>query len=139
MSIIKEFKQFAIKGNVVDLAIGVIIGASFGKIVTSFVDDLIMPPIGYILGGIDFSKKNWVIRPEDEVHKIEEVSVKYGIFINTVIQFIIVAFCIFLLVKIINALRIKEEEIAAAAPPPPPSKEEILLTEIRDILKNQQR
>jgi len=139
MSFIKEFKQFIIKGNVVDLAVGVIIGASFGKIVISFVDDLIMPPIGYILGGIDFSKKKWVIKPEDELHKIAEVSVKYGSFVNTIIQFIIIAFCIFILVKIINALRIREEEEAAAAPPPPPSKEEILLTEIRDILKNQQR
>jgi large conductance mechanosensitive channel len=136
MSIIKEFKQFAIKGNVVDLAVGVIIGAAFGKIVTSFVDDLIMPPVGYVLGGIDFSKKKWVIKPEDPSHKIAEVSVKYGLFINAIIQFLIVAFCVFLLVKIINALRMKEEEVAAAAPPP---KEEILLTEIRDILKSQQR
>ena len=139
MSFIKEFKQFAVKGNVVDLAVGVIIGASFGKIVTSFVDDLIMPPIGYILGGIDFSKKKWIIKPEDQLHKVAEVSVKYGSFINTIIQFVIVAFCIFLLVKIINALRVKEEVAAAAAPPPPPSNEEILLTEIRDLLKNQQR
>ncbi len=133
MGIIKEFKQFAIKGNVVDLAVGVVIGASFGKIVTSFVDDLIMPPIGYIMGGIDFSKKKWIIKPEDGAHKIADVSVKYGNFINIIIQFIIIAFCIFILVKILNSLRNKEE-----AATPPPSKEEILLTEIRDILKNQQ-
>lgn len=138
MSFIKEFKQFAVRGNVVDLAVGVIIGAAFGKIVTSFVDDLIMPPIGYITGGIDFSKKKWVIKPEDSLNKVAEVSVKYGNFINTVIQFLIVAFCIFLLVKLINSLRVKEEVAAAAAPPPPPSREEILLAEIRDILKKQQ-
>lgn len=138
MSFIKEFKQFAVRGNVVDLAVGVIIGAAFGKIVTSFVDDLIMPPIGYITGGIDFSKKKWVIKPEDTVHKVTEVSIKYGNFINTIIQFLIIAFCIFLLVKLINSLRVKEEVAAAAAPPPPPTREEILLAEIRDILKKQQ-
>lgn len=137
MGFVKEFKQFAIKGNVVDLAVGVIIGAAFGKIVTSFVDDLIMPPIGYIIGGIDFAHKKWVLKPADEAHKIVEISVKYGSFINTIIQFLIIAFCIFILVKLINALRVKEEAAAAAAPPPPPTKEELLLAEIRDILKKQ--
>ncbi len=137
MGFVKEFKQFAVRGNVVDLAVGVIIGAAFSKIVTSFVDDVVMPPIGYIAGGIDFSMKKWVLKPADEASSIAEVSMKYGSFINTIIQFLIVAFCIFLFVKLINTLRAKEENDAAAAPPPPPSKEEILLAEIRDILKNQ--
>ena len=138
MGFVKEFKQFAIKGNVVDLAVGVIIGAAFSKIVTSFVEDIILPPVGYILGGIDFSNKKWVIKPADEAHKIAEVSLKYGNFINAIIQFVIVAFCIFILVKLINSLRVKEEEAAAAAPPPPATPEELLLAEIRDILKKQQ-
>ena len=132
---IKEFKEFAMRGSVLDLAIGVIIGAAFGKIVTSLVDDVLMPPIGYISGGIDFSNMRWVIKPGDEVNKIAEVSIRYGNFINTVIQFLIVAFCIFLIVKGINSL--KREKAAAPEIPPAPTKEEVLLTEIRDVLRSQ--
>lgn len=132
---IKEFKEFAMRGSVMDLAIGVIIGAAFGKIVTSLVDDILMPPIGYISGGIDFSNMRWVIEPGDEANNITEVAVRYGNFINTVIQFLIVAFCIFLVVKGINSL--KREKAAAPEVPPAPTKEEVLLTEIRDAIRGQ--
>ena len=137
MSIVKEFKEFAVKGNVIDLAVGVIIGAAFGKIVTSLVDDIIMPPIGYLTGGIDFGDKALILKEGDAANKIAEVSIKYGQFLNTLIQFIIVAFCIFLIVKAINAMK-RKEEVAPAAPAPP-SKEEVLLTQIRDILKEKNR
>lgn len=133
MSIVKEFKEFAVRGNVIDLAVGVIIGAAFGKIVTSLVDDIIMPPIGYLTGGIDFADKVLILKEGDAANKIAEVSVKYGQFLNTLIQFLIVAFCIFLIVKAINSLKRKEE--VAPTVPAPPSKEEVLLTQIRDILK----
>jgi large conductance mechanosensitive channel len=95
MGFVKEFKEFAMRGNVIDLAVGVIIGASFGKIVTALVDDVLMPPIGYITGGIDFANKKIVLKPADELHKVSEVAIKYGSFINTVIQFLVVAFCVF--------------------------------------------
>ena len=136
MSVIKEFKEFISKGNVIDLAVGVIIGASFGKIITSLVDDLIMPPLGYLLGGVDFADKKIVLVAADTANKVEEVAVRYGNFINTLIQFLIVAFCIFGVIKAINSLKRKEEiaPVAAALP----SKEELLLTDIRDILKNRQ-
>lgn len=137
MSIVKEFKEFAVKGNVIDLAVGVIIGAAFGKIVTSLVDDIIMPPIGYLTGGIDFGDKALILKEGDAANKIADVSIKYGQFLNTLIQFIIVAFCIFLIVKAINAMK-RKEEVAPAAPVPP-SKEEVLLTQIRDILKEKNR
>jgi large conductance mechanosensitive channel len=132
MAFIKEFKEFAMRGNVVDLAVGVIIGAAFGKIVTSLVNDVIMPPIGYITGGVDFSDKKFVLKPGDPIAKIEEVAVHYGNFINSIIQFLIVALCIFLVVKMINSLKREKEE--APGVPPAPTKEEVLLTEIRDIL-----
>ena len=132
MSIVKEFKEFAVKGNVVDLAVGVIIGAAFGKIVTSLVNDIIMPPIGYITGGIDFSDKKKILIAADPTKKIAEVAIHYGTFINTIIQFLIIAFCIFMVIKGIMALKRKEEEAPAA--PPEPTKEEVLLTEIRDLL-----
>jgi large conductance mechanosensitive channel len=135
MGFAKEFKEFAVKGNVVDLAVGVIIGAAFGKIVTSLVTDVIMPPIGYITGGIDFADLKKVLKPGDPAHKIPEVAIHYGNFINSIIQFLIIAFCIFLVVKAINSL--KREE--AAAPDPAPSKEEVLLTEIRDLLAKGQK
>lgn len=133
---IKEFKEFAMKGNVVDLAVGVIIGGAFGKIVGSLVDDIIMPPIGYLTGGVDFSKLKIVIKAADEANKVAEVAIKYGNFINILIQFIIIAFCIFLIIKSINTLKAKEE----AAPAPPaaptePSSTDKLLMEIRDSLK----
>ena len=137
MSVIKEFKEFISKGNVVDLAVGVIIGASFGKIITSLVDDLIMPPLGYLLGGVDFADKKIVLVAADTANKVEEVAVRYGNFINTLIQFLIVAFCIFGVIKAINSLKRKEEVAPVAAALP--SKEELLLTDIRDILKDRQR
>jgi large conductance mechanosensitive channel len=135
MSMIKEFKEFAMRGNVIDLAVGVVIGGAFGKIVTSLVDQIIMPPIGLLTGGIDFSQMKWVLKPADNTdpaHKIAEVAIGYGSFINTLIQFIIIAFAIFLVVKAINKLTRREE----AAPAPPPA-DVVLLTEIRDLLKTQ--
>lgn len=132
MAIIKEFKEFAMRGNVVDLAVGVIIGAAFGKIVTSLVNDVIMPPIGYLTGGIDFKNLKVLIKAADPANKVAEVAINYGNFINTVIEFLIVAFCIFMVVKAINSLKKPEE--AAPAAEPVPTKEEILLTEIRDLL-----
>jgi large conductance mechanosensitive channel len=132
MAIVKEFKEFVMRGNVVDLAVGVIIGAAFGKIVTSLVTDILMPPIGYILGGIDFNNKKIVFVQADATKKIAEVAIRYGTFVNTLIDFIIVAFCIFMVVKAVNSLQKKEE--AAPAPDPVPTNEEILLTEIRDLL-----
>ena len=134
MAIVKEFKEFISKGNVVDLAVGVIIGASFGKIIASFVDDLIMPPIGYLTGGVDFAHKKLVLVPADVANKVEEVALRYGNFINTVIQFLIVAICIFAIIKAINKLKRKEVEATVVITP---SREEALLTDIRDILKNQ--
>ncbi|WP_413670183.1 large-conductance mechanosensitive channel protein MscL [Mucilaginibacter sp. Mucisp86] len=130
MAIVKEFKEFAMRGNVVDLAVGVIIGAAFGKIVTSLVNDILMPPIGYFTGGIDFKDLKYVLKPA--AGKTPETAINYGMFINNVIDFLIVAFCIFIIVKGIMAL--KKKEVAAPAPAPVPSKEETLLTEIRDIL-----
>lgn len=135
MSMIKEFKEFAMRGNVIDLAVGVVIGGAFGKIVTSLVDQIIMPPIGMLTGGIDFSQMKWVLKPADNsdpAHKIAEVAIGYGNFINTLIQFIIIAFAIFLVVKAINKLTRRQE----AAPAPPPA-DVVLLTEIRDLLKTQ--
>src|ERR1700748_1052543 len=135
MSVVKEFKEFAMRGNVVDLAVGVIIGAAFGKIVTSLVNDIIMPPIGYLTGGIDFKNLKVVIKQGDPLKKIADVSINYGNFINTVIEFLIIAFCIFMVVKAINSLQKPEPEAAPAADPEP-TKEEVLLTQIRDLLAN---
>jgi large conductance mechanosensitive channel len=132
MGFIKEFKEFAMRGNVIDLAVGVIVGASFGKIVTALVDDVIMPPIGYILGGIDFANKKIVLQAAIEAKKIPEIAIKYGSFINTVIQFVIIAFCVFLLIKFINTLQRKMGEETAKTEL---SKDQKLLTEIRDLLK----
>lgn len=135
MSMLKEFKDFAMRGNVIDLAVGVVIGGAFGKIVTALVDQIIMPPIGMLTGGIDFSQMKWVLKPADNTdpaHKIAEVAIGYGSFINTLIQFLIIAFAIFLVVKAINRLSRKQE----AAPAPPPA-DVVLLTEIRDLLKSQ--
>lgn len=131
MKIVQEFKTFAMKGNVVDMAVGIIIGAAFVKIVSSLVNDVIMPPIGLIIGGIDFS--NLSLKVKEAVDSTGEVTIKYGIFINTVIDFIIVAFAIFILIKGINSLKKKEE--AKSAAPPKPSDEVVLLSEIRDLLK----
>ncbi len=131
MKMLQEFKQFAMRGNVMDMAIGIIIGAAFGKIVSSVVADVIMPPIGLILGGVDFSDLSITLK--EGVDGAAPVLLKYGAFINTIIDFIIIAFAIFMLVKGINSLKRKEEEKPAA--PPAPSKSEILLAEIRDELR----
>jgi large conductance mechanosensitive channel len=132
MSMMKEFKAFAMRGNVIDMAVGIVIGAAFGKIVASLVADVIMPPIGILLGGVDFSSLTLVIKEATDV--AEAVTIKYGVFINTIVQFIIVAFAIFMVIKGINSMKKKEE--AAPAAPPKPSNEEVLLTEIRDALKS---
>jgi len=131
MSMMKEFKDFAMRGNVMDMAIGIIIGGAFGKIISSFVKDVLMPPIGVLLGGVDFS--NLTITVKEAVGEAPAVLIKYGAWLNTVIDFIIIAFVIFLLIKGMNSMKRKEEE-APKAPPAPP-KEEVLLTEIRDLLK----
>jgi large conductance mechanosensitive channel len=131
MSVVKEFKDFISRGNVVDLAVGVIIGAAFGKIVTSLVTDIIMPPIGMLLAGIDFANLKYIMK--EAVGKTPAVSINYGMFINNVIDFIIVAFCIFMVVKGINSMK-KPAPEPEAAPDPEPTKEELLLTEIRDLL-----
>ena len=134
MSFIQDFKAFALKGNVVDMAVGVIIGGAFGKIVTSLVNDILMPLIGMATGGIDFTELKYVIKEAEG--EAEAVVLPYGQFIQNVVDFLIIAFCIFLMVKGIAALnRKKEEEAAAPAPAPEPSAEEKLLTEIRDLLK----
>jgi large conductance mechanosensitive channel len=132
MGITKEFKEFAVKGNVVDLAVGVIIGAAFGKIVTSLVNDIIMPPLGLLLSGIDFKDLKYVLKPA--IGKTPETSINYGLFINNVIDFIIVAFVIFLVIKGINSMKRKEEAAVEAEAEAVPTKEEILLTDIRDLL-----
>ncbi|HRP01424.1 MAG TPA: large-conductance mechanosensitive channel protein MscL [Candidatus Kapabacteria bacterium] len=132
MSILQEFKEFAVKGNVVDMAVGIIIGGAFGKIVSSFVNDVIMPPIGAMLGGVDFSSLQIIVK--DAIGDTPAVAIKYGVFLNTVIDFLIVAFTIFLLVKIMNKLKRKEEEATPAAPAPTPE-DILLLREIRDQLK----
>jgi large conductance mechanosensitive channel len=137
MSILKEFKEFISKGNVVDLAVGVIIGAAFVKIETSLVDDVLMPFIGFLTGGVDFADKKLVIITADSVNKVEEVAIRYGNFINTVIQFLIVSICIFAVIKAINTIKRKEE--SAPATPAPASAEEMLLAEIRDLLKSQNK
>lgn len=122
------------RGSVIDLAVGVVIGGAFGKIVTSLVDDIIMPPIGYVTGGVDFSNMKYVITEANEAAGTAEVAIAYGNFINVIIQFLIIAFCIFLVIKGMNSLKRKEE--AAPAAPPAPTKEEVLLAEIRDILRS---
>ncbi|WP_374660022.1 large-conductance mechanosensitive channel protein MscL [Phenylobacterium sp.] len=133
MSIFSEFREFIARGNVIDLAVGVIIGASFGKIVDSLVNQVVMPPIGLALGGIDFSKLQFVLKPDDPATAASElVAIQYGAFINTLIQFLIVAWVIFILVKGVNSLRRAQPAEAAPAAPTP---SEALLTEIRDLLK----
>ena len=136
---IQEFKEFAVKGNAVDMAVGVIIGGAFGKIVSSIVDDIIMPPIGWLIGGVQFSDLK-ITLPQLSVPGLEQtqaVTINYGNFLQTVFNFLIIAFCVFLMVKGINKLSKKKiEESVAPAPEPEPSKEEQLLSEIRDLLKN---
>ncbi len=131
MGMMSEFKEFAMKGNVVDMAVGIIIGAAFGKIVSSFVGDVIMPPLGVIIGGVDFTSLAFTLK--EAVGDAAAVTINYGKFIQTVFDFTIVAFAIFMAIKAMNSLKKKEE--AAPAAPPAPTKEEELLTEIRDLLK----
>lgn len=137
MGFIKEFKEFAVRGNVIDLAVAVVIGAAFGKIVTSLVDDLIMPVVGFITGGVDFSYMRYVLKAGDPANEVPEVAIMYGNFINVTIQFVIVAFAIFTVVKLLNTLKRKEEvkEVVAEAAAGPTQEE--LLAEIRDLLKRQ--
>ena len=135
MGLISEFREFAARGNVIDLAVGVIIGAAFGKITTSLVDQVVMPPIGLMLGRVDFSRLEWVLRPEDPATEaVEKVAIQYGAFINTLIQFVIVAFVVFVLVRAINKLRRQQAEQPEAVPAAP-TPTETLLAEIRDELK----
>jgi large conductance mechanosensitive channel len=129
---IKEFKAFAMRGNVVDMAVGIVIGSAFGKIVSSFVADVIMPPLGMILGNVNFA--DLAITLKEASGDVPAVTLNYGNFIQTAVDFVIIAFAIFMVVKGMNALKKKEESVPAA--PPAPSKEETLLTEIRDLLKH---
>ncbi|MBL1458987.1 MULTISPECIES: large-conductance mechanosensitive channel protein MscL [unclassified Methylophaga] len=131
MSMVQEFKKFAMRGNVIDMAVGIVIGVAFGKIVSSFVADVVMPPLGLLLGGVDF--KDLAIVLKDAIGDTPAVVIAYGQFIQTIVDFVIIAFVIFLVVKAMNSLKAKEE--AAPSAPPAPTKEEVLLTEIRDLLK----
>lgn len=140
MSFVKEFKEFAMRGNVIDMAVGVVIGAAFGKIISSLVDDIIMPLVGVATGGMNFTDYKWVIQQAvidgatQEVLK-PEVTMNWGSWIQTIVDFLIVAFCIFLAIKAINQLKRKKDEEPAPEAPAEPTKEEVLLTEIRDLLK----
>lgn len=131
MSMMSEFRDFAMRGNVVDMAVGIVIGGAFGKIVTSFVNDVLMPPIGMMLGGVDFSDLAMTLQAASG--DVAAVTLNYGSFVQTVVNFIIIAFAIFMVIKAMNSMKKKEE--AAPAAPPKPSAEETLLTEIRDLLK----
>jgi large conductance mechanosensitive channel len=134
MGVLQEFKEFAVKGNVVDMAVGIIIGAAFGKIVSSFVGDVIMPPIGVMLGGVDFSSLSITLK--DAVDKTPAVVLAYGKFIQTIVDFTIVAFAVFMGIKAINVMKRQEEAQAAPVESPAPSAEAELLAEIRDLLKS---
>ncbi len=134
MGMMKEFKEFVNRGSVVDLAVGVIIGGAFGKIVSSLVDDVIMPPIGLAMSGVDFAKLSITLK--EAVGDKPAVLLKYGVFLNTVITFLIVAFCIFMIVRSLNKMQRKQEAALPTPPPPLPSKQEVLLTEIRDALRS---
>ena len=145
MGFIKEFKTFAVKGNVLDMAVGIIIGGAFGKIVSSFVSDVVMPPIGVLLGGVDFKDLKIVIKEaqpalmggtNEIAAATTEVALNYGAFINTIIDFIIIAFAVFMMVKAVNYAKKKEAAAPAPVEPPKASNEEVLLSEIRDLLKS---
>jgi len=131
MGMMTEFKKFAVKGNVMDMAVGIIIGAAFGKIVSAFVNGVLMPPLGLLIGGVDFSELAIVLKEGSE--NAEPVLLQWGAFVQTTIDFLIIAFAIFMVVRVMNKLKAKEE--AKPEAPPEPSKEELLLTEIRDLLK----
>ena len=140
MSIFTEFREFIARGNVIDLAVGVIIGAAFNDIVKSLVDQVVMPPIGLLLSGIDFSKLEWVLKADNPATKADElVAIKYGLFINTAIKFLIVAWVVFMLVKLVNYVRRLEADAPAPVPPPPPPPQEALLIEIRDLLRAERK
>jgi large conductance mechanosensitive channel len=128
MGIIKEFQEFAVKGNVLDMAVGIIIGGAFGTIVKSLVDDVVMPPIGMLLGGVDFSSFAFTLKAAEG--DVPAVAIKYGAFLNNVLSFLVVAWAVFMLVKAMNTFKKKQE----AAPPPAPPAQEVLLREIRDLL-----
>lgn len=137
MSILSEFREFIARGNVIDLAVGVIIGASFGNITKSLVDQVIMPPIGLLTGGVDFARLQWVLKPDDPATEVSElVAIQYGAFLNTIIQFVIVAFVVFMLVKLVNAVRRAD---VAAPEPAAPTPTEAVLMEIRDLLQAQDK
>jgi large conductance mechanosensitive channel len=140
MKLVDEFKAFAMRGNVVDMAVGIIIGGAFGKIVSSVVSDVIMPPIGLLLGGVKFTDLKIVLKDPvmDAANNIttQAVSINYGNFIQSTVDFLIIAFAIFMMIKGMNKLKRKEEVPAEAPAPPPPTNEEVLLAEIRDLLKN---
>lgn len=142
MGLLKEFKEFAVKGNVIDLAVGVIIGGAFGKIVSSFVNDVVMPPIGLLIGGVDFKDLRLVLKAETTNaagEAVDAVTLNYGMFIQNTVDFIIIAFVIFMAIKGINQMNRKKVEAPAAPPAPPePTPSEKLLEEIRDLLKKQQ-
>jgi large conductance mechanosensitive channel len=131
MSMMKEFRDFAMRGNVVDMAVGIVIGAAFGKIITAFVNGVLMPPIGLLVGGVDFS--DLALTLQEASGEVAAVTLNYGAFVQTVVDFIIIAFAIFMVVKAMNKMKKKEE--AKPAAPPEPSAEETLLTQIRDLLK----
>lgn len=140
MGMLKEFKEFAMRGNVMDMAVGVIMGGAFGKIVSSIVSDVVMPPIGLLVGGVNFTDLKIVLKQattDVAGHAVPAVTLNYGNFIQTTFDFLIIAFAIFLVIKGINSLHLKKAE--EPAPEPPPGKEEVLLTEIRDLLKAQQK
>lgn len=137
-SFLQEFKAFAMKGNVIDMAVGVIIGGAFGKIVSSVVADVIMPPIGLLVGGVNFTDLKWVLKPavmQDGQEVAAAVTLNYGNFLQVTFDFLVIAFSVFLFVRLLSRLNRKQEKPAAPATPPAPSKEEQLLAEIRDLLK----
>jgi large conductance mechanosensitive channel len=134
ISIFGEFREFIARGNVIDLAVGVIIGAAFNDIVKSLVDNIVMPPVGLLLAGLDFSQMKWVLKAADPVKKAAEVAVQYGLFFNTMLRFVIVAWVVFLLVKGVNAIRRRDAQLPPKSTPAP-TPQELLLTEIRDLLQ----
>lgn len=131
MKIIQEFREFAMRGNVIDLAVGIVIGTAFGAITNSLVKDVIMPPIGFLMGKVDFSQLKWTMIEASE--GVESVTINYGLFIQTLVNFVIVAWAMFMIIKVMNTLKRKQDVGATDAPPPP--RQEVLLEEIRDLLK----
>jgi large conductance mechanosensitive channel len=135
LTVFGEFREFIARGNMIDLAVGVIIGAAFGDIVKGLVDDIVMPPIGLLLSGVDFSQLKFILKAADPAHKVTEVAIQYGAFLNTLIKFVIVAWVVFLLVKGVNAIRRRDAETPTEDKAAPPA-QELLLMEIRDLLKD---